>query len=89
MFNSKLSKVLPVVIPAAISLLVLTSSKALSEETAQTNQPTPNTKIALASDTAKPAAESPKSNSETKYSYKQDLKKALNSYIGDMMVSAY
>ncbi len=90
MFNSKLSKVLPIVIPAAISLLVLTSSKAFSEETAQTNPQTPNTKIALVSDTAKPAAtESPKVDSQPTYSYRGDLKKALNSYLGDMMISVY
>jgi hypothetical protein len=91
MLNSKLSKVLPGVIPVALSLLVLTSGAALSEESAQASQPSSNPKIALAGSTDKPAVENPKANSDTEYTTKQnrDLKKALSTYVGDMVISAY
>ncbi len=91
MLNSKMSKVLAGVIPVALSLLVLTGSAAFAEETAQSKQQTSNPKIALRGDTDKAAVENSKANSDSEFTTKQnsDLKKALSSYIGDMVVSVY
>jgi hypothetical protein len=95
MLNSKLSKVLSGVIPVALSLLAFTSNPAFSEESAQsssgTGQQTSNPKIALGGNTEKPVVENPKASSDTEYTTKQnrDLKKALSTYVGDMVISAY